>query len=92
MNKNGEAGVVTDPRVLPTEVAKAVVALSAALPMEFEVFADYLDSVCTMYTSNAVWTPDNANIARGRAQAINALLTALAGAPKLATRPLKSER
>jgi len=80
----------TDPRTLPAEVAKAVVGLSQA--PDFRVFAEYLDTLCEMYTSNAIWTPDNADLARGRAQAINGLLMALASAPQVAARPIKETR
>jgi hypothetical protein len=84
-----KAGEKFDPRVLPLEVAHACVRLSVESADDFEVFAGYLDDLCDMYTSNAVWTPDAPDIARGRAQAINGLLIALASAPEVANRPVK---
>jgi hypothetical protein len=81
MSTTGERGH-TDPRKLPHDVAKACVVL-AQVP-EFESFAAYLDTLCQMYTAHSIWTKDDVDVARGRAQAINALLTALGDAPKTA--------
>lgn len=88
MNKIGERGSAQfDPRKLPHDVAQACVVL-AQVP-EFQVLAGYLDQLCDMYTANTIWTPDGVDVARGRAQAINGLLIALADAPNVARRPVK---
>jgi len=79
-----------DPRKLPRDVAEAVVSLAQGA--EFEVFAMYLDDLNQLYTAHCLWTQEDVDVARGRAQAINALLTALADAPNVARRPIKTKR